>query len=536
DYSFLESEVREANRVILNPNTAASVSGLNTINKYAHAYDAGRAFSFEYMAEGTAQNDAPVENTYSLGNGRYYVVNSYGTNISLPVPNRSGYVFKGYTNGTGSNSAQIDFAPDSHGFITYSGSGTADVNLYARWGYKVNYNANGGTGTMLSDDGLLDSNPYALKANSFINPGYKFLGWSTSQASATAEYAEGSTWSNPPAPVNGEVTLYAVWQKNLSTYAVTYIANGGTGAPEAQVKTENIDLTLSAVIPTPPHGKVFVGWYTAANGSGTFYAPGSVYTQNAALTLYANFAAEDIAAEPAPPQIKYATIKTTADANSQALRFYTALAPTPAGYALIEYGTVFIPTQKLSAADTPIEKNMANSVTAMVTVSGNPAYNGFYSSLNGLPGANLCGVRISARSYAIYKAVDGGELTGDPIIKYSVNNEAQPEGSAEGTGKNAVSYLKSGYAVGVKDGVATRSINGIARFIAQAVIANQTDINRYLASVGKPEINWVSGITSVTDAISSAVEDTDIREFIAANVNAVEALEHLPYGDNEDIL
>ncbi len=72
------------------------------------------------------------------------------------------------------------------------------------------------------------------------------------------------------------------------TYAVTYDANGGKGVPEAQTKTENVALTLSAVQPVK-EGHTFTGWTTAADGSGAAYAPGGTYSANAAATLYAQW-------------------------------------------------------------------------------------------------------------------------------------------------------------------------------------------------------------------------------------------------------
>lgn len=92
------------------------------------------------------------------------------------------------------------------------------------------------------------------------------------------------------------------------TYAVNYNANGGSGAPSAQQKTENAALTLSLTKPaksytitynstggtTPIEKKTvactFKNWNTKADGSGTSYAPGASYTANAAVTLYAQYA------------------------------------------------------------------------------------------------------------------------------------------------------------------------------------------------------------------------------------------------------
>ena len=72
-------------------------------------------------------------------------------------------------------------------------------------------------------------------------------------------------------------------------YNITYDANGGSGAPDAQQKGENVQLTLSGAEPTR-EGYTFAGWNTAQDGSGDSYAPGATYTANADVTLYAQWA------------------------------------------------------------------------------------------------------------------------------------------------------------------------------------------------------------------------------------------------------
>lgn len=73
-----------------------------------------------------------------------------------------------------------------------------------------------------------------------------------------------------------------------TSYAVTYDANGGSGAPSSQTKWYGDTLKLSTTVPTRTLYS-FTGWNTEADGSGTAYASGANYTSNAALTLYAQW-------------------------------------------------------------------------------------------------------------------------------------------------------------------------------------------------------------------------------------------------------
>lgn len=76
----------------------------------------------------------------------------------------------------------------------------------------------------------------------------------------------------------------------LASYAVSYNANGGSGAPSNQTKWYGTALTLSSTKPTRT-GYSFSKWNTAANGSGTSYNSGASYTGNTALNLYAQWTA-----------------------------------------------------------------------------------------------------------------------------------------------------------------------------------------------------------------------------------------------------
>ena len=70
------------------------------------------------------------------------------------------------------------------------------------------------------------------------------------------------------------------------TFTITYNANGGTGEPASQTKTNGKALTLSSTKPTR-QGYTFLGWATSSGASSAQYNPGSSFTTDANTTLYA---------------------------------------------------------------------------------------------------------------------------------------------------------------------------------------------------------------------------------------------------------
>ena len=68
--------------------------------------------------------------------------------------------------------------------------------------------------------------------------------------------------------------------------SVTYDANGGSGAPTAQIKTYGYILTLSSTAPVRD-GYVFKGWATSPTATTANYQPGAQYGVDQDLKLYA---------------------------------------------------------------------------------------------------------------------------------------------------------------------------------------------------------------------------------------------------------
>lgn len=159
----------------------------------------------------------------------------------------------------------------------------------------LNFSANGGSGAPSSQQKstsvvVTQSYSFSFTISSEVIPtraNYNFIGWARNSSATEPFKQPGDTYSFYFSPSTSDqsssATLYAVWE--LKKYTITYIANGGSGAPEAQTKTHGTALTLSSVTPTRAN-YIFQGWSTSATGS-VEYAAGSQYTNNADVVLYA---------------------------------------------------------------------------------------------------------------------------------------------------------------------------------------------------------------------------------------------------------
>ena len=225
------------------------------------------------------------ENTYAIaynangGSGApANQVKSHFTPLKLSTqkPRRTGYTFLGWS--TSSTATTATYSPGD----TYTNNGR--VTLYAVWAsktYTISYDANGGGGAPGSQRKTHDIK-ILIPTVEPVRNGYTFLGWGVSKTSTSPTYQPGEWYYS-----NISRTLYAVWQKNgPATYTVSYNANGGSGAPSSQTKTEDVPLTLSSVSPYRS-GYNFLGWATSKYMPGAQYQPGGKYTANASVTLYA---------------------------------------------------------------------------------------------------------------------------------------------------------------------------------------------------------------------------------------------------------
>ena len=146
---------------------------------------------------------------------------------------------------------------------------------------KLTLDANGGSGERVEIEHGHTAK-ISLPENEFTREGYNFLGWAKNRDATQAEYADKADYT-----FSGSEILYAVWQANDLT--VTLWANGGTPDKSEHTAKFGADYTI-ADNPFIREGYKFTGWNSAADGSGTAYAPGQrIEKMQTGLELFAQW-------------------------------------------------------------------------------------------------------------------------------------------------------------------------------------------------------------------------------------------------------
>ena len=207
----------------------------------------------------------------------------YGSVIVAPDPSdKTGHTFVHWTDGNDNN-----YVAGQQ--ITVTGN----VALNAVWRehtYTINFNANGGTGTMEAISGVRYTEAKTLPANTMTRTGYTFAGWTTvnpmSRAAGT-QYGNEATVQSLTAEDNGQVTLYALWTP--ITYTVRFDLNGGEGTvPDPKSATYDAEVVLPDGTGFSRTGYTFKGWATTADATTPMAANSNLTTENGAtVTLYA---------------------------------------------------------------------------------------------------------------------------------------------------------------------------------------------------------------------------------------------------------
>ena len=166
---------------------------------------------------------------------------------------------------------------------------TGDMTVQARYEpvrYTVDYDANGGTGSMPASTLTYDS-PQALSAIGFTKAGYSFTGWNTRKDGSGKTFTDKQTVSNLLTHEGASGTLYAQWTPTPPIVTVIFhVNNGGSDETVKRVwASNNLEMkTIGLPSGWSNSGFAFRGWNLKADGTGVEYGAGE--------TLYGRLTAE----------------------------------------------------------------------------------------------------------------------------------------------------------------------------------------------------------------------------------------------------
>lgn len=257
-------------------NTSSGGNGTSYANGDNYNFSTNITLYAQWESNFTGGGYITLNSNYSGGPSavRQFFYSIFGAPIALNSNafTRSGYALIGWnTRPDGSGTA---YTRDQ----ALNGIGGEGKVLYAQWGVPstTTFAANYPGGSTTSQVG---AGTIALAPNSFARPGYVFLQWNTAANGSGTGYADQASYS-----FGTDITLYAQWVQQVT---VTFNANGGVGTMPQQSTISARNLVANTFTRT---GWDFIGWNTAANGSGTSYGNGALFPFGTNTTLYAQWA------------------------------------------------------------------------------------------------------------------------------------------------------------------------------------------------------------------------------------------------------
>ena len=246
----------------------------------------------------------------------------------------------------------VTFSPNTYsnyvlmsadGFTTSTASQTvlnrSDITQnynYNKKEYYVIYHGNGATGGSTATSTHAENETKPLTLNGYTRTGYTFNGWNAQANGGGAFFGDGQSVTNLTYADGRNFDLYAQW--GINTYQIIFNSNGGAGS----MANQNIVYGQSATLTPNGFGRMhytFLGWNTAADGSGTSYANQALYGPmgDSNVTLYAQWA-------PKPFYIQFDPNTGTGNMNDLLIPYegYSNLTGntfTKTGYSFIGWNT-----------------------------------------------------------------------------------------------------------------------------------------------------------------------------------------------------
>ena len=244
----------------------------NGTNIHQHPANASAAQEWSFI---------PYKPSQDMPNGRYIILTDLDRTVEVDVPGDTGDV---------PNEANIQLWKDT----ALSRYNSFDITKLSNGYYKIIHTASGkalnlyGGGTALgSNISLHDANGSTAQQWAITNAGGdSFIVWARCSGMVMdVDHAKTANGTNI-AQHTYSGSSNQKWHFVKAEYQVTYDLMGGQGNPEKQTKYYKSALKLSTAVPRKA-GYIFKGWSGSKNSGGSVYAPGSTYTKDADLRLYA---------------------------------------------------------------------------------------------------------------------------------------------------------------------------------------------------------------------------------------------------------
>ncbi|MDR1412066.1 MAG: InlB B-repeat-containing protein [Spirochaetaceae bacterium] len=187
-------------------------------------------------------------------------------------------------------------SPDGGGISYMAGesvTANSNISLYAQWTtvavttHTVTYYANGASGSPPSSQTVNAGDTVAIAGQgSLYYSGNTFSGWNTSPNGGGISYMAGESVT-----ADSNISLYAQWTTvAVTTYTVTYYANGASGSPpSSQAFNAGDTVGIAGQGSLYYSGKNFTGWNTNPSGSGRSFAANSSFIINSNMSLFAQW-------------------------------------------------------------------------------------------------------------------------------------------------------------------------------------------------------------------------------------------------------
>lgn len=223
----IEAKAEEPILVDLYSNTLGSVSMESERMSVLEGY-----YTVEYRARKKDNVDFKIDPVYVKYDPNTFTATSENTHTpptsayTPPV----GYYFAYWSAGdqtvyTHIGGAQMLYGGQRYMNIAKAGEQRIFYPVFRPNAYYIEFNSNGGTGTMYKQTVLYDDRAN-LKAEGFERDGFKFIGWSTDPNSVNPEFKSRDTILNLTTDNHATITLYAIWEKEKAQdYTIKYDSN-----------------------------------------------------------------------------------------------------------------------------------------------------------------------------------------------------------------------------------------------------------------------------------------------------------------------